>query len=63
MKKICGLRGPEPMLLSSLMGSHPWQHHAGWGWDGGDVKGRKCLSCPFLKGLEETKPFLRTGNF
>lgn len=51
LKQIWGLRGPEPVLLSSLMCSCPWQHRSGWGWDAEDIKGRKYLSFPFLKGL------------
>jgi len=52
----------QPVFLPSLMGSCPWQHDAGWGWDGEDVK-RRNLSFPFLKGLEQTGPFLSTGSF
>lgn len=62
LKQIWEVRGPKPVLLSSLMGSRLWQHHAGWGWDRENVKRGKFLSFPFLKGLEQTGPFLRTGN-
>lgn len=59
---IWGLRGPEPALLSSPVGSHPWQRHAGWGWDRGK-SGEESMSLPLLKGLEQAGAFLKIGNF